>query len=703
MIITALWKESLCSLASSNRILLVWKTSFSLCGANDIVRIFAPSPRRRRIHQDALRVEYDRDSGIVTVATAKNNGASAGATSTSNLLFQTIIGLEVHAQLDIPTKLFSSAPTATAYAAAALQNKTKSGTSTEVTANTLVSLLDAAYPGVLPLLSESAVQKAVLASSALNCQIHPISRFERKHYTYADLPLGYQITQQRWPIASNGFLKCRNFHQTLTDDYIAKHGSVSPASDISYFTVGIHRIQLEQDTGKTILSSFHKQLIDLNRAGCALIEIVFLPDIRSAHQAASAVSTLQQLLKHIGACDGKMEDGSLRCDLNISIAPISTASSTGANNELNHSQTIRGGGEYGSSLPFNCGKRVEVKNLNSIRQIILAAEYEACRQAKVYHYRYANNQGNATKDVEEEETRTFDPSLNKTIKIRSKKGAVDYRFLPEPDLPPLILTENIISQWVQEQLPELPEMAISRLKEQYGLKDEVACILVSNHPPVATITFFEEAIKHCLHDLQQHQQKGDHAQPSNDNTVKGEKDVGPAVANWLCNDLFALIKKTNNSEVGDGEVSYSIGKRSGTCQHFLISPRQLGSLVAMILDETIPVRAGKNLLSLLCSHEYSQQNEEQLQPRDIADQRGWKLIKDTSRLQLICRQVIDENQQQLAQYLAAVTAGNNKIVSKIEKFLMGKAMSASQGNAHPDLLLHSLRHVLAEKHSSTLN
>jgi aspartyl-tRNA(Asn)/glutamyl-tRNA(Gln) amidotransferase subunit B len=183
-----------------------------------------------------------------------------------------------------------------------------------------------------------------------------------------------------------------------------------------------------------------------------------------------------------------------------------------------------------------------------------------------------------------------------------------------------------------------------------------------------------------------------------DKSMKGEKDVGPAVANWLCNDLFALTKKANNSEGGGGgEVSCSIGKGSSTCQDFLISPRQLGSLVAMILDETIPVRTGKNLLSLLCSQEYSQKSDEQSQPRDIADQRGWKLIKDSIQLQQICRQVIDEHQQQLAQYLAAVAANNNRTGSKIEKFLMGKAMSASQGNAHPDLLLHSLRQVLSEK------
>ncbi len=323
---------------------------------------------------------YDRDSGKITLLTTKNNGANAD--SASQLLFQTIIG-EIHAQLDIPAKLFPSAPTATAYAAAASsQNSSKSCISSEANANTLVSLFDAGYSGVLPLLSESAVQKTLLASSSLNCQIHPVSRFEQKHYTYADLPLGYQITQQRWPIASNGNLKCRNFHQPLTDHHVPKHGSVSFASDISYFAVGIHRIQLEQDTGKTILSSFHKQLINLNRAGCALIEIVFLPDIRLAHQAAAVVSTLQQLLKHIGVCDGEMEDGSLRCDLNISIAPIATASTTQAQHELNRSRTICGGGEYVSSLPVNCGKRVEVKNLNSIRQIILATEYEAFTTGK---------------------------------------------------------------------------------------------------------------------------------------------------------------------------------------------------------------------------------------------------------------------------------------------------------------------------------
>jgi len=514
------------------------------------------------------------------------------------ILFQTIIGLEIHAQLDI-------------------------------------------------------------ASATLNCQINTISRFERKLYIRGFTSWIYQIIQQRWPI---GYLKCRHFVQQ--DKNIT-----------TFFTVGIHRIQIEQDTGKTILAP-NQQLIDLNRAGCSLIEIVFLPDIRSAHQAASAVGTLQQLLKHIGVCDGKMEEGSLRCDLNVSIAPIMDDNSNSTRNNRNN--------EYVASLPFNCGKRVEVKNLNSIRQIILATEYEVCRQAKSYYYRKLNRKhDNEQEEEDEEETRTFDPASNQTIKIRSKKGAVDYRFLPEPDLPPLVLQDT---DFILQKLPELPEQVITRFINQYGLKEDVACVLVSNHPPLETIDFYEAAVKHCVEDLQHEE---------NSPSKKESRDVGPSVANWLCNDLFALLKESSSSH--DNADPQSKHKP----QYSAISPMQFGSLVAMTLDETVSVRAGKNILSILFTNADITQN-----PRQVAEQRGWKLLKDSIQLRQICNDVLLNNQKQLFQYVDAVrearkTGIPNKSVSKIEKFLLGKALAVSQGNAHPDLLLSELRQLLLDAESST--
>ena len=418
------------------------------------------------------KLVYNRGTGIVSDPVSDQN------------LFRSVIGLEIHAQLLLPTKLFSSAPTKhfSAFFPSHSTLTTQSiidDINQDYIPNSLVSPFDLGYPGTLPILSQSAVQAAVKTAHALQCNIAPYSRFERKHYHYADLPLGYQMTQQRWPIATRGQLACRHwvqkpnqqdtrsvgmvgttnssptaqdtpkvrrrgqrkvepYEQTtntqLEHDSTTKDESRPTTTTTTTFTAYIDRIQLEQDTGKTISVSQSDSTtsttetysyIDFNRAGCALVEIVFTPCIFSAYEAASVVSTLQSLLKFIGTCDGKMESGSLRCDLNISIAPLS--------HDMDPSRKSVGENPYEHKLPLHTGHRVEVKNLNSIRQIILSAEYEAIRQAT------QRLQGNPTG----RETRTWDPKLLQTVKIRNKGDAVDYRFMPEPDLPFVVLNEEV--------------------------------------------------------------------------------------------------------------------------------------------------------------------------------------------------------------------------------------------------------------------
>lgn len=346
----------------------------------------------------------DSETGIV-VPSSKSKGLPIH-------LFQTVIGLEIHAQLDISTKLFSGCPIPS------------SSSSLYQKPNTSVWPFDVGVPGFLPRLSQEAVQFAVLSAAATKCEIPEISRFERKHYYYADLPLGYQVTQQRWPIAREGVLVChRRRHKQK------KQKTSSNVDDT--FQLRIERIQLEQDTGKTIMTTREdvtESLVDFNRAGCALIEIVFYPDLRSSSDAATAVKTLRDLLRHIGTCNGKMEEGSLRCDLNVSIAPLV--------DEKEEEEDAK------SSILNRTGNRVEVKNLNSIRQIQQAAEYEAIRQAE------AMSSGNPTG----QETRTFDVRTGKTVMIRTKEGAKDYRFMPEPDLPPLVLNSEVSSCRLQFRL-----------------------------------------------------------------------------------------------------------------------------------------------------------------------------------------------------------------------------------------------------------
>jgi aspartyl-tRNA(Asn)/glutamyl-tRNA(Gln) amidotransferase subunit B len=331
------------------------------------------------------RWSADLDTGLIS---SKEKGTPR---------FQTVIGLEIHAQLDISTKLFSACPIP----------KTSS---LYQQPNTSVWPFDLGVPGFLPSLSLEAVQAAVLTAAATKCHIPAVSRFERKHYYYADLPLGYQVTQQRWPLARDGVLKC---HRKSN-----KKGKKKDRED-GQLSVRIERIQLEQDTGKTTMTKRNgetESLVDFNRAGRALIEIVFHPDLRSASDAGTALETLRSLLVHIGSCDGKMEEGSLRCDLNVSIAPVE--------DDLN---------DIDIDILETTGNRVEVKNLNSIRQVMQAAEYEAVRQAE------AVVQGQPTA----QETRTFDVRSGETVVMRTKGGAKDYRFMPEPDLPPIVLDQEV--------------------------------------------------------------------------------------------------------------------------------------------------------------------------------------------------------------------------------------------------------------------
>ena len=295
-------------------------------------------------HSSAYSFHYHSDTGIVQ-AVLDDDSVKNSNNKTKVKAFQAIIGLEVHAQLDIPTKLFSLSQ----YRSHDTKTR-KIGTPNSVFQ---LSPYDLAYPGTLPVISYHAVEAAILSAYALGCKVNQVSRFERKHYTYADMPNGYQVTQQRWPIASHGKLECR-----LDPSYNPnkRKNPLKSNNEGRNFVVAIDRIQLEQDSGKTTNPNDESNLslVDLNRAGCALIEIVFAPDIRTAAEAGEAFSSLQKILKFIGTCDGKMEDGSLRCDLNISIAPISTIT-----------QKID---EFISFSSYNVGNRVEIKNLNSIRQ-----------------------------------------------------------------------------------------------------------------------------------------------------------------------------------------------------------------------------------------------------------------------------------------------------------------------------------------------
>lgn len=614
------------SVTESNFLIRLWQFR-SLPSTSGIVR---PRSGVRRLSQWSV----DSVTGVIS--------------SQGTPHFQTLIGLEVHAQLDVSTKLFSGCPVASSSSSSKFHQKP----------NTLVWPLDVGVPGVLPRLSQEAVQKAILAAAATKCELPPVSRFERKHYFYADSPLGYQVTQQRWPLAREGRLECRR-----SSGNQKKRKQKADAVDDNIFTTRIERIQLEQDTGKTIVmtnpaTKRKESLVDFNRAGMALIEIVFYPDLRSSTEASTAVETLRLLLKHIGACDGKMEEGSLRCDLNVSIAPY---------------LTVDGATTDGQDILKRAGNRVEVKNLNSIRQVQQAAEYEALRQAQ------AAMDGIPT----QQETRTFDVQTGKTVTIRTKEGAKDYRFMPEPDLPPLILNEQVfgddmdLDAFLASELPELPEDARQRLQNDYGLSEYTAGVLTGDPPAIA---MFGVAVQAATNQLES----------SMNNYDRAKEQVPRTVANLLCNELFALVREFemqrlieegNLEQSGDSSVQYS--KVTGT---------QLGEVVGLLIEGTISNTMAKQLLKVLYeeSLQATAPSSSSLSPRQLAQERGFQVITDPQELAELCRAAIESSPEEMDRYKQG-----DKYAKKITKFLLGKAMSANS-NAHPERLNEIMSEVLQE-------
>ena len=337
-----------------------------------------------------------------------------GATGT----WEIVVGLEVHAQVISQSKLFSGA--ATAFGAEP---------------NSQVSFVDAAFPGMLPVLNRECVAQAVRTGLGLEAQINLVSRFDRKNYFYADLPAGYQISQFAHPIVGAGVVEVE-------------------LADGSSKRIGVTRLHLEQDAGKSLHDQHAtKSYIDLNRSGVALMEIVSEPDMRSPEEAGAYLRKMRTILRYLGTCDGNMEEGSMRADVNVS---------------------VRKHGE-----PFRT--RCEIKNVNSIRFVMQAIEAEATRQVGVW-------EGGGTV---EQETRLFDPSRGETRSMRSKEDAHDYRYFPDPDLLPLVLDENWVED-LKQGLPELPDAKRARFVSEYGLPVYDAGVLVAEKE---TAAFYETVAK----------------------------------------------------------------------------------------------------------------------------------------------------------------------------------------------------------------
>ena len=392
--------------------------------------------------------------------------------------YEVVIGLEVHAQVLSESKLFSSSPT-------------KFGAEP----NTQVSLVDAAFPGMLPVINEFCIKQAVKTGIGLNAKINKKSIFDRKNYFYADLPQGYQISQYKNPIVGEGSI--------ILD---LPNGEKK---------IGIERLHLEQDAGKSIhdidpVNTF----VDLNRSGVALMEIVSKPDLRSLEEVNLYIKKLRSIMRYLGTCDGNMQEGSLRADVNVS---------------------VRKKGDK------NYGTRCEIKNVNSIKFMQLAIDYEANRQIDVIE------DGGKI----DQETRLFDTKKNETRSMRSKEDAHDYRYFPDPDLLPLELSDEFINN-LKKDIPELPDEKKKRFIEEFKLSPYEANILVSD---IETSKYFEEVVK--------------------------KSDIKLST-NWITGELFALLNEKNL------EISESP-----------ISAKNLSKLINLIKDGTISGKIAKSVFELM--------------------------------------------------------------------------------------------------------
>ncbi|NVJ98444.1 MAG: Asp-tRNA(Asn)/Glu-tRNA(Gln) amidotransferase subunit GatB [Alphaproteobacteria bacterium] len=478
--------------------------------------------------------------------------------------WEVVLGLEVHAQVVSNAKLFSGA--ATEFGAEP---------------NAQVSLVDAAMPGMLPTINAECIRQAVRTGLALGAQINKFSVFDRKNYFYADLPQGYQISQFKHPIVGEGTVTL-DLGEGRTKD------------------VGVERIHLEQDAGKSMHDQ-HPQLtyVDLNRSGVALMEIVSKPDMRSPEEAGAYLTKLRTILRYIGTCDGNMEQGSMRADVNVSVR------------------------KPGDPL----GTRCEIKNVNSIRFVRQAIEYEAQRQVDII-------EAGGTID---QETRLFDPSKGETRSMRSKEEAHDYRYFPDPDLLPVEFDDAFVDA-ARESLPELPDDKKARFVEELGVSDYNAGVLVGEKE---SCDYFENLLSALAA-----------------KTGKDAKALAAKASNWVMGDLFGALNKASKS------VSESP-----------VSAKQGADLLALVEDGTISGRIAKDVFEIMF--------ETGKDAEAIVEEKGLRQVSDTGEIEKIIDEVIAANPGQLEQY----RAGKDKLIG----FFVGQVMKATGGKANPGMVNQLLK------------
>ena len=481
--------------------------------------------------------------------------------------YETVIGVEVHAQLLTRSKMFC----------------TCSMPSLESPPNTHVDPVCLGMPGVLPVINQEAVELTIMTGLALNCEIAREAKFDRKNYHYPDLMKGYQISEYDLPICRDGWLEIDVDGETKR--------------------VGITRVHLEEDTARLIhqtdpATGETYSLIDVNRSGVPLMEIVSEPDIRSAEEARAYLQKLRQILRYIGASRANMEEGNMRCEPNVSLRPAGTEA---------------------------FGEKVELKNINSFKHAYDAIHFEEKRQAEVL-----DSGGKIS-----QETRGWREDINQTVSQRSKEFAADYRYFPEPDLPPLIITETWVRE-IRDRMPELPDAKRARFESQYGLSEYDAHVLADS---IARANFFEEAVA----------------------LGGGSAERAKKVANWVTGDFARLL----NAAAIEIEESH-------------VKPEMLSELVDLQDAGTISGKTAKDV--------FEQVFETGKSPKAIVEEQGLTQIESSAEVEAACEKVISENQKAVQDY----RGGKEEAI----KFLVGQVMRETRGRARPDAITDMLKEKL---------
>src|SRR3990172_7734459 len=498
------------------------------------------------------------------------------------LKYEPVIGLEIHAELQTNSKMICSC---------------SADYSNAPEPNTFICPVCTGLPGAMPVLNKKAIEQATLVGLALNCSINEFNTFARKNYFYPDLPKGYQISQYELPIASKGWLDILDDSPSPYPSHEGRGDSLPPSGEGLGMRVVVRRVHLEEDTAK-LSHEKNYALVDFNRAGVPLLEIVSEPDMRSVEAALSYATKIRAILRYLGVSSGDMEKGILRFEANISVRPSGSS-------ELR--------------------TRTEIKNLNSFRALTRASAYEIERQVKVYE-----NGGEVV-----QETLGWDEARGVTVSQRGKEDAHDYRYFPQPDLPPLQLDRAWIDS-IKSGLPELPDAKTRRFMERYELKRQEAILLTSEK---AIADYFEEV-------------------------VSKSKSPAKTIHSWIAGEFLRYL---NDSGL--------------TLEDIKLSAEQFAQLIDMVTDKTISGNSGKIVLNEMLKNGGK--------PAEIVNAKNIAPVSNTGFIQEAIEKILSDNPKEVEQFLA----GKETIV----QWLMGQVVRATKGKADPNVAKELLVKALEER------